>query len=298
MDLNLIATFIRVVEKGSFAAAAKSLNLPPSSVSRAVARLEEQLGVRLLERTTRALALSEEGRAFFERARCALEDLDAVTAAVSDRGRTAAGSVRVTMPPDVGTLLLADAIGRLVERHPSIRLEVSLSNRKEDLIADGFDLALRVGPLADSSLMSRKVATISGLAVAAPSYVERHGLPRAPTDLGAHHCVLFRRGPMTAVWDLLGPDGTIEIPVRGAIEVDDMTFAYRAAVAGAGLTMLPSFIALPAVERGELVRVLPGYRFAPVSMYLVTPSSRLPAARVVAVRDFLIEELARLPGGD
>jgi len=200
------------------------------------------------------------------------------------------------MPPDVGTLLLADAVGRFVERHPSIRLEVSLSNRKEDLIAEGFDLALRVGPLADSSMVSRKVATISGLAVAAPSYAARRGLPSTPGELGEHTCVLFRRGPMTAVWDLVGPDGLIEAPVRGAIEVDDMAFAYRAAVAGAGLTMLPSFIALPAIERGELVRVLPAHRFPPVNMFLVMPSSRLPAARVVAVRDFLIEELSRRPG--
>ena len=298
MDLNLITTFVRVVERGSFVAAARSLRLPPSSVSRKVSRLEENIGVRLLERTTRKLTLTEAGRGFFERSRSALEDLDEVIAATRDQGRIATGRVRVTAPNDIGALLLAGPLVLFAQQHPSISIELSLSNQIVDLVAEGVDMALRLGELEDSSLVTRRVASFRGYILAAPSYLREHGSPRTPADLAAHHCILFRRGPMTEIWNLIGPEGTIKVPMQGLIEVDDMPFAFRAAVAGGGLVMLPSFAALRAIKHGILVRVLPEYHFPTVNIQLVMPSSRLPAARVVLFRDFLIDQMARLPRED
>src|SRR5450432_3748982 len=192
MDLNHVAVFIRVVELESFTAAAKQLGLPKSSVSRTVTRLEEDLGVRLLQRTTRTLHLTEAGHAYYERARVALTGLEEAASAATDMSTVPRGVVRVTAPGDLGVLNLADIVWRFSRAYPLVHIELSLSSRFVDLVAEGFDLAVRAGKLTDSTLIARKIGSDSLGIFAAQSYLKRRGRPKAFSALTEHDCVLFR----------------------------------------------------------------------------------------------------------
>jgi DNA-binding transcriptional LysR family regulator len=207
IDLNQVATFVKVVESGSFTAAAAALGLPKSSVSRGVGRLEDSLGVRLLQRTTRKLHLTEAGRGYFQQARVALGGLHEANAVVADLGQEPHGTVRITTPADSGDGLFANLIAGFVALHPRIRVEVSLTGRRVDLVAEGFDLAVRAGPLDDSSLVARRVAATDLRLYAAPSYLERRGRPRRLADLAAHDCLALRTSQGLFPWRLTGPRG-------------------------------------------------------------------------------------------
>lgn len=292
MDLNRIATFVRVVEKESFTAAADALGLPKSSVSRSVARLEEDLGVQLLQRTTRKLSLTDAGREYFERARVALEGLDEASAAVTDMGKDPRGIVRVTAPVDLGVTMLSDIVARFVRQHASIRVDLVLTSRVVNMVEEGIDLAVRAGKLADSALVARRLAS-PGLALfASPAYVKRRGRPKKLADLAAQDCVLFRAPSMRATWILTGPNGEERVDVGGVVSVDDMLFARRAVAAGIGVGLLPR---LPlGCHTEDIVRLLPDYELAAGALHLVWPSSRHVAARVAVFRDFLVESFAAM----
>src|SRR5688572_2715094 len=207
MDLNRATTFIRVVEAGGFTRAADVLGLPPSSVSRAVSKLEQDLGVTLLERTTRKIAPTDAGRAFFERARDALAGLAEANALALDAAREVHGVVRLAVPPELasklGTLFAAFAL-----EHPRVRIEVSFTTRGLELVGDVVDVAVVVGNLPDSSLVTRRLGASMNKLYAAPSYVREHGQPRTVGDLEKHEAVLSRAINGEAPWELVGPRGT------------------------------------------------------------------------------------------
>lgn len=297
MDLNHVATFVRVVELESFTAAAQQLGLPKSSVSRTVSRLEEDLGVRLLQRTTRKLHLTDAGHAYFERAKEALRGLEEAASAATDSSTVPRGIVRMTAPNDLGVLSVADILTRFSQKYPLVHIELVLSSRFVDLVAEGFDLALRAGKLVDSSLVARKIGSDSLALFAAPSYLKEHGRPKQLAELAAHRCVLFRAKNGKAEWHLHGPGGPESVTVRGPVSVDEMAFATQAVAAGMGIGLLPvagTRLGVVGRSAAALVRVLPEYSGGGAGLHVVTPSVRFQSAAVTALRDFLIEELVRV----
>ncbi|HKO51039.1 MAG TPA: LysR family transcriptional regulator [Polyangiaceae bacterium] len=297
MDLNQVAVFARVVELGSFTAAAKQLGLPKSSVSRTVSRLEDVLGVRLLQRTTRQLHLTEAGEAYYERARVSLAGLEEAASAAMNLSAEPRGTVRMSAPTDIGVMNLGELVARFVRKYPLVHVEISLSSRFVDLVAEGFDLALRAGKLADSSLVTRKIGSDSLGLFASPGYLRRRGKPKTVTDLASHDCVLFRGSHGKSEWLLTGPQGEERIGVRGPLNADEMAFVQQAVTAGVGIALLPVIGVRLAAARGAQplpVRLLPEYSVSGASLQLVSPSSRFQSASVIAFRDFLVRELTTL----
>jgi DNA-binding transcriptional LysR family regulator len=294
IDLNRIAVFVRVVEAGSFTAAAKTLGVPVSSVSRSLAHLESDLGVRLLHRTTRKLSLTDGGQHFFQRMQNVVSETEEATRAVTGFANTPRGLVRITAPPGLGGLRLPQLITKLTRRFPELTIELKLTNQVVDLVAEGIDLAVRGGVLPDSSLVARKISTSELGIFASPEYLERRGKPRTPADLFKHDCLCYggRNGKLP--WRLSGPKGEQTVAVSGSIVCDDMLFLRGAAVSGSGLALLPVELTVAAIRTGQLVRVLPRHGYLGGGIYLMWPSQKLVPARVVVVRDFLIEELAVL----
>jgi DNA-binding transcriptional LysR family regulator len=294
-DLNDIALFVKVIEKGGFAKAAREADLPTSTVSRAVARLEETLGSRLIHRTTRSVSPTEEGRALYERSAAPLQQLEAATR-VGELGRgQPRGTLRLTAPPDLGTAFLADAIVDFTARYPTVSVDMVLSNRTVNLVEEGFDLALRAGgKLGASSMVARKITTLEMQLFAAPSYIERHGVPTKLGELGKHALVLFRPRDGHAEWKLSGPDGSENVDVTGRIGCDDFNFVRSSALAGGGVALMPRLIVAHDLSAGRLLRVLPAYEMRGAALYLVYPSARQLPARVSAFRDFLTAQCSKL----
>jgi DNA-binding transcriptional LysR family regulator len=303
VDLNDVATFVRVAQGGGFTAAAKGLGVPKSTVSRAVARLEGALGVRLVHRTTRALALTDAGRSYFERVRGAVAGLADASADVVDMGTEPRGTIRITAPVDLGQLLLADVIARFVEKYPQVHFEVSLTGRVVDLVAEGFDLAIRASPLNDSSLVVRKLGSADLGLFGSRTYLRAHGTPAKVADLAEHEFVGFR--PMSSSngvpLALSGPNGTENAEARPVIVVDDLLFVHRLIASGLGIGVLPLFfftgVCASKREKDELVRVLPQHVVRSGTLALVAPSARQEPRRVKLFREFLLVEAKRLGFG-
>ena len=288
-DLNTIAVFVRVVESGGFTAGARALGIPKSSASRRVKQLEDDLGVRLLQRTTRNLRLTEAGREYFERVSSALAGVEEAQAAVSDQQDAPRGVVRVAAPSDWASWLLAPVVASFVEKYPQIRIDLLLTDRQVDLVRDGFDLALTTGPLTDSSLIVRPIGIMSRGLFASDGYVSRHGAPASIEDLGAHSFIVPRPGP-TARLQLAGPDGNTSVVVRGTVSTDDRAFLYEAVRAGIGIGMLPI---AGCVRHLRLERVLPEYELPGFSSQMIFPSTRHLPARVALFRDAILEAFAQ-----
>lgn len=295
MDLNRVAILVRVVEEGGFTAAAKALGLPKSSVSRAVALLEAEVGARLLRRSTRKIALTEAGAAFYERASRGLAAVAEAREVVVDLEARLRGPIRITSPVDAGVWMLAPVVAAFAAQHPEVNVEVVLTGRVVDLVEEGFDLALRAGPVRDETLVARRLPPIESALYASAEYLAAHGAPARVADLAAHRCVLFRATRGRAVWTLTGPDGAEErVEVSGPVSADDFSFAARAVAAGAGIGLVPSFIAIGDRD-ARLERVLPGHFAAGAPVHLVYPSTRYVPRRVAAFRDFALAALGRTP---
>lgn len=296
MNLNRIATFVRVVEAGSFTAAARNLSLPISSVSRSVSRLEEDLGVRLLQRTTRKLSLTEAGQQYYEGVRGALGALEDAGAAASQASREPRGTVRVTVPADFGGRFFMDVLNRFLGRHERVHVDVLLTNRRVHLVEEGVDLALRAGVLDDSSLMSRRIGETELGLYASRRYLEERGTPRTLGQLARHDCVLFRASGGVVRWRLTGPRGQEEVEVSGRLTLDSLTAVREAIAAGAGIGTLPVLRLPGEAVRGAdtLVRILPRYAVKGSAVHLVWPSSRFLPRHVALFRDFLAAELANV----
>lgn len=295
MDLNRVAAFVRVVHDGSFTGAARAMGLPKSSLSRSVSQLEQDLGVRLLHRTTRKIALTDAGAAFYERVSRALVDIDQATSAASDMQGALRGSVKVTAPVDFGAAVLAPIVSRFVRKHPTIHVELALSGRVVDLVAEGFDLAVRAGPLRDSSLVVRRVGTLESAFYATARYLERRPAPKKVEELRTHECVLFRANNARQDITLEGPRGeTRSVTVTGPIACDDLSFVKRAVLAHAGIGLLPRFLCAKEEASGKLVGVLPAWKVVGAVLHVVYPTARFVPQRVVVFREYVLRELTHL----
>lgn len=295
MDLNHVTAFVRVVQDGSFTAAAKALGLPKSSVSRSVAQLEEDLGVRLLHRTTRKLHLTDAGTAFHDRVARALADIDEATSAASDLQRELRGVIRITAPVDIGVWAIAGIVARFVRKHPQLNVEVRLSGRVVDLVREGFDLAVRAGKLRDQSLIARRVGSLEMGLYASSRYLKRRPAPKTIEDLEKHDCIVLQTESGPLKWPLRsakGDERTLE--PRGAISSDDISFMKKAVLAGGGIALLPLFLCAREERSGKLVRVLPSWRLGGSELHVVYPSARYVPQRVIALRDHLVAGLNEL----
>ncbi|AKT41018.1 LysR family transcriptional regulator [Chondromyces crocatus] len=294
MDLNRIAIFVRVVDERGFTAAARALGLPKSSVSRAVSLLEEDLKVRLLQRSARNISLTDAGATFYERASRGLGVMQEAIAVASDAEAALRGTIRITAPVDLGVWMLAPAVTRFVRRHPDVHVDVTLTSRMVDLVEEGIDLAVRAGTLRDSALIARRVGQAESAIFASPRYLARHGTPSRVEELSQHRCILFRPTRGRATWVLVGPSGEESIELGAFLGADDLSFVRRTILAGAGVGLFPAFMCRREVERGRLVRVLPDHHVPGAPVHLVYPTARHLPHRVAVLRDYLVERLGRL----
>ncbi len=294
--LNGVAVFVAAVEAGGFSAAATRLNLSRSAVGKTVARLEARLGVRLFHRTTRSQSLTEGGQIFYERCLRALEELRAGEAVLESGRKDAVGRLRVSMPVLFGRRCVAPILTRLARDHPGLELDLNLSDRPVDLIEDGFDLAIRNGPLSDGTgLMTRRIARQRMTVCAAPAYLAEHGVPGSLDDLSAHTAVTYVRSGRSRPWLFpLAAGKPVETTPRARIRLDDLEAISDAVAAGFGLGWLPCWLIRDRVRTGELVPVLahlPRLVFESHALWPQTP--HLPLRLRLAI-DALVADLAGL----
>jgi DNA-binding transcriptional LysR family regulator len=290
MDLNRAATFVRVVETGGFTRAAEALGVPASSVSRSVSKLERELGITLLERTTRRVALTDAGRAFFERARDALVGLDEASDLALDAAREAYGVVRVALPPDFGALA-GPLFAAFLASYPRIRLELTFTPRGAELVGDLVDIAVAFGKLPDSALVAKKLGQNAHKLYASPRYLAARGTPRRVADLAKHDVVLARAVAGDARWELAGPHGVERVDVSARLVADHLQLVLDATLAGSGIAQLPAFLGDKHVAAGALAAVLPRYS-VDTALHVLTHDTRHMPHRVALVRDALVQGLA------
>ena len=279
-----------VVEAGAFSRAGEVLGLSQSGVSRSIARLEERVGVRLFHRTARAVSLTDEGRRFFEDVRPLLAGIEDAASQAAGAASLVRGRLRINSDTGFGQFVLAPNLPRLLLLYPELEVELAVRERPGDLVADGFDLAVRFGEPQVSSLISRKILETHVLTCAAPSYVERFGTPMHPRDLANHECIQYRE-PLTHrhyAWVLEGPKGAIEVPTRGRLTVTDAGSLLAACIAGHGIAQPLELHARPHLDAGRLVQLLPDWAEERFPLLLYLPTRRLPSAKVRAFLDFAI----------
>jgi len=297
-SLTAMAVFARVVEERSFTGAAQALGLSKSAVSKRIAGLEEHLGARLLNRTTRRLSLTESGQELY---RCCCQVLQAARdgeEAVTRLQARPRGQLRVNAPVSFGSRHLAPAISRFLGANPEVSVDMALDDRVVDLVEEGFDAAVRIGELPDSTLVARRLAPARHVVCASPRYLQQRGTPRSPRDLGRHDCLTyayFRHGPE---WPFQGPSGPETVRVEGSLRCNNGDVMREAAASGLGVALLPTFIAGDDLRAGRLQALLPQYRCPELTVYAVFPERRHLPAKVRAFVDFLVSELAGEPYWD
>jgi len=291
-----MAAFVRVVDSKGFSAASAGLGLTPSAVSKLVTRLETRLGVRLLQRTTRALNLTAEGEVFYAAARRILAEIATLENQISGQGSTPQGLLRVTTSLAFSTHQLTPVLPEFLARYPQVRLELLPTDRVVDMVEEGMDVALRIGRLADTSFMARKIGEDRRLLCAAPSYLARHGTPSRPEDLARHDCILSRERAALNRWQFR-IDGVIRtIDVTGRLAVDEGELQMQLALQGLGIVRLTRLTVAQAVRSGALVPVLGEFSADdPVGIHAVYPHRRHLAPRVTAFVNFLIEKFTPPP---
>ena len=285
--------FVRVAERGSFAAAAIDLGLTPSALSKLVTRIEDRLGVRLLTRTTRKLALTAEGELFVARSRDILASIEAAEAEVSAASARPRGRLRISVGTAVAKQILGPALPVFLARYPDISVELHVSDRQIDLVAEQVDVALRSGGLGDSTLVARKVAEARRVICASPRYLERRGAPRVPADLLQHNCLTLP-GPAWAQWPFHTHEGINRLAVSGSLTSDNADLLLDMAVAGLGIARLADFMVARAMQQGALVPLLADSH-VPESfpIHALTVPGRHRAPRIRAFVDFIAEQFGR-----
>jgi DNA-binding transcriptional LysR family regulator len=287
--LQTFLAFAETVKHGSFAGAARELGLSSSAVAKNVARLEADLGLRLFHRTTRQVALTSDGRGLYERCRRIVEEIEALRDDAEGVRGEPSGTIRLNAPTVLGRIVVVPVLARLLQRHPRLGLDVSLSDAYVDVVKEGFDAVVRVGVLRDSTLVGRKVADQHFVVVASPDYLARHGVPRTPDDLARHRTLAFRMPSTGRVrpWGFTERGRAREVAPAASVAMDDGDALLAAAIAGLGLMQLPNYIAGEALARRAVVEVLAKYRSAPIPISVVYPSTRRMTPRLRVLIDAL-----------
>ena len=297
--LENMETFVRVVEAGSISAAAERLGVAKSAVSRRLKELETHLGVELFHRTTRRMNLTDTGRGFYQHCLRLLDDVLEAELAASQAHATLAGRLKVAMPSSFGLMHMSSAINDFLLANPAIEFDLDFNDREVDLIQEGFDLAIRIGHLPDSSLIARRLAPIRLILCASPAYLDEQGTPRKPQELAAHDCLVYSLSPDPEHWQLPDGNGNVHrIKIHPRLRASTGEFLKDAAVAGQGIILLPSFIAYREIEQGSLQPILCDYQPAQLDAYVIYPPTRHLSQRVRAFVDFLADRFAGLPYWD
>jgi DNA-binding transcriptional LysR family regulator len=292
-ELGELAALMAVAREGSFTRAARALSMPKSTVSKRIASLEARLRMRLLQRTTRAVAVTDAGRVLIERAARILADLEDAGRAVMDLQASPRGLVRLTTPALMAERLLAPALMDLLVRAPELAIEVVATDRVVDVVGEGFDVALRTGRVADSSLVGHRLRQWDNIICASPAYVARYGRPRRPEDLRSHACIAFRRDAASPTkWAFARARRSVTVGVAGRFTANSQELARDAALAGLGIVNLSPFVVEDDVRRGALVQLLPAWSVPAGELHILYPGQRLLGSSARAVIDVLIETLS------
>jgi len=294
-ELSNLHLFVRVVEDGSFSAAARFLGITPSSVSRQISQLEDELGTRLFHRTTRRQSLTETGEIYLRHARRIVADLAEARLAVRQLADTPTGSLHVTAEADFAVAYVAPILPEFLNRYPGVHLRLSLSAGRIDLVDSGIDLAIRIGHLDDSSLIARKIAVSRSSLFASPAYLEQHGIPTHPGDLKDHDCLSFRTQAGKNHWRFKLPEGPLDVPVSGRVNANSLVFLRSLAVSTQGIAMLPIWMIRDELKDGDLVTLLEDFPLVPPSTPInaVFAHNRHLAPKVRAFVDFLADRMDR-----
>ena len=286
-----MAVFVEVARAGSFAAAAHRLTMSTTAVSRHVADLERMLGVTLLRRTTRHVSPTEAGARYLPRAHAILEAIEQLNAEIGAVDPTPRGKLKITAPPAVGNEVIAPLAVDFVAAYPEIELELDLSERLVDLVAEGFDAAIRAGPLESSSLIAHRIVELRYLICASPSYLERRGTPKRPDDIGDHECIYWRVATGGSAWSFVRNGERVTVPIRGRLLISNFSTQREAALRGLGLAILPLLSVREDLEVGRLVSVLPDHDVHRGELSLVRPPTPFEPPKLRAFIDFITAAL-------
>lgn len=288
-SLDLLTAFVAAARHAGFAAAARELGQTPSAIAKSVARLEAELGIRLFHRTTRQVSLTPDGAAVLDRCAHIVDEVDALQSAAAGAKAGVRGTLRVDAPVAYGHAVVLPAVTELLRQHPALRIDVRFSDECVDLIRDGLDAAIRIGPLVDSRLVARRIDEQSLVTCASPGYLARHGTPASPDDLARHRCLLYRlpSSGRDRQWDYRQGRRVTSVTPAGDVRLGDGAALTRLAIAGLGLIQVPDYYAQPALASGSLVEVLANWRPPPTPIALVYPSNRQIPPRVRAFAEAL-----------
>jgi len=296
--LRSMQIFVEVTRAAGFSAAATRLGLSRAQVSKSVMQLEQHLGTRLFNRTTRRISLTDVGNAYLERCIDILQEIEETEAVAAAQTREPRGRLTMSAPTSFGILHLQQALPAYLRQHPQVQVSLNLADRFIDVVDEGFDLVIRIAALEDSTLIARQLAPCQRLLCAAPAYLEQHGIPQVPQDLALHHCLVYSNELKPDSWRLQGPGGIESVRVNGPVCADNGDILRASAVAGLGITLLPTFIVGADLQAGRLQQVLADYRPPTISIYAVYPSRRYLSARVRSFVDFLAAYFGERPEWD
>lgn len=286
--------FVRIVETGSFSAVARELGTIQPTVSKQLTALEEHLGVRLLNRTTRQLSPTEAGRKYHERCRHILDEVSDLESSLADLQNRTTGLLRVNAPVAFGQLHLLPLVFRFRRKYPGLAVDLTLNDRYVDLVQEGVDVAIRFGDLADSQVVARRVGAVNRVCVASPDYLRTRGTPRSPADLSAHNCITYNY-LFSNEWQFEGPQGLLSVRVKGDFRANSAITIRAAALEGLGIAHMPVVFVQDDIDKHRLTLVLPEYGPPPVDIHAVYPSARFLSSKVRLFLDFLREEFLDIP---
>ncbi|MCB1984618.1 MAG: LysR family transcriptional regulator [Nitrosomonas sp.] len=297
-DLNLFVIFARVVESGSFAEAAQRMDISRSAVSKAVSKLEKNLGAQLLNRSTRHLSLTEAGTVLAEHATHILDEAEQAKRVVNSMQAEPRGMLKVSASVAFGTLHVAPALADFLSRYPEIRIDLTITDRPVDLVGEGYDVIIRVTNEPDVNLVARKLAPVRRKLCATPQYFRQHGIPQTPEDLIKHNCLDYTLSGEQGYWNFTGPEGVIAVPVSGTLRINDDDALSQAVLGGLGIALLPTFTVGKDLQSGKLQAVLSEYIAVERYVYACYLPSRHVPAKVRSFIDFLLQRIGTVPYWD
>ncbi|MEX2617059.1 MAG: LysR family transcriptional regulator [Alphaproteobacteria bacterium] len=290
-----MAAFVTVVREAGFSSAARTLHLTPSAVSKQISRLEDRLGVRLLNRTTRRFSMTDEGEAYYQRAVSILAEIAETEAMISNRGGAPRGILRVSCSTTFGRQQVVPLLPEFLGRFPEISMQLSLSDTMVDLVQEGVDVAIRIAELSDSTLVARRLGMDRRIVCAAPSYVEKHGLPKVPEDLRDHNCLILNTAQAINDWEFSSNGESRRIHIEGTFEANSGIAVHAATLAGLGIAQLASYVAVPDLKAGRLISCLDEFVVSQRPIYAIYPHRRHLSPKVREFVNFLIDKFTPTP---
>lgn len=286
--------YVRIVETGSFSAVARELGTIQPTVSKQLTALEEHLGVRLLNRTTRQLSPTEAGRKYYDRCRHILDEVTDLESSLADLQNRTTGLLRVNVPVAFGQLYMLPLVFRFRQKYPGLAVDLTLNDRFVDLVQEGVDVAIRFGDLADSQVVARRVGRVNRVCVASPDYLRARGTPHSPADLSAHNCITYNY-LFSNEWQFEGPQGPLSVRVKGDFRANSAITIRAAALEGIGIAHMPAVFVQEDIDKGRLTQVLADYGPPPVDIHAVYPSARFLSSKVRLFLDFVRDEFLDIP---